>query len=452
MAHVVPWHFSPTVQGSPSSQAAPGSGSILHPLNGSQLFLVQGLVSEQSTAAPAVHRPPWHDALTAHLFVFAHAVLSGAGLCAHCWVVALHVSMVQGSWSSQSLPTPTHLPFAHLSPTVQSLPSLQVSLSGRLVFTQPVLGLQLSIVQSFLSSQSSTAPGMQLPLWQASPCVQTLLSVQGMLSGTGLCTHAPAPLQRSLVHALPSSVQGVVDDLKPLGGHVVPLHVSSASHSPCAVRHTVPVGAAMLKSHAPLTHRSCVHTLASLHAAQAPPFLPHCPVDWLATGTHTPAATQPVQQLPLTQVPPGQLCPSPTLRCVQLPLAHESEVHGFESSQFEQTSPLVPHVVTVLPDVHVVPLQQLPEPLQHVVPQQVPAQQLVPQQNVPPEQQKPLQQSSPPGHPPAMQNACCTEPTGCTGSTSVEHAGASHRPAANTMRRSSRPFIKRTLQRPRRRN
>jgi hypothetical protein len=160
---VVAWHLSAMVQGSLSSHIAAGSGSTLHPVAGSQLFFVHGLVSEQSTAGPGVHFPAWHELLIVHLLVLTHGVLSLALEWLHCWVVALQVSVVHGSLSLQSLPTPTHLPPVHLSPTVQSLRSVQLSLSGLGVFTQPVILLQVSTVQSCLSSQEIIEPGTQTP-------------------------------------------------------------------------------------------------------------------------------------------------------------------------------------------------------------------------------------------------------------------------------------------------
>ena len=50
------WQPSPEVQGSPSSQGA-GVGSKEHPISESQLSVVQGLPSSQSTSLPPEHSP-----------------------------------------------------------------------------------------------------------------------------------------------------------------------------------------------------------------------------------------------------------------------------------------------------------------------------------------------------------------------------------------------------------
>jgi hypothetical protein len=144
-----------------------------------------------------------------------------------------------------------------------------------------------------------------VPLWHESPWVQTLLSVQGVLLAALSCTHAPL-LHASVVHGLPSSVHPAPSGLKPFTGHVVPLHVSATSHSPFALRQTVLAGAACVKSHAPLTHRSVVQTLLSLHPPQAAPFLPQVFAFSLPSATHAPPLTQPVQHEPLMQTPFGQ--------------------------------------------------------------------------------------------------------------------------------------------------
>src|SRR5262249_17224521 len=115
---------------------------------------------------------------------------------------------VHGLLSSQLTPTPAHFPAVHLSPVVQALPSSQGVSSILLTLEQPVIELQLSTVQSLLSLHVSGMPGLQLPAWHPSPSVQTSLSVQGKLSATAACSHAPAMLQASVVQTLPSSVHG----------------------------------------------------------------------------------------------------------------------------------------------------------------------------------------------------------------------------------------------------
>src|SRR5437899_12557646 len=106
--------------------------------------------------------------------------------------------------SFESLMKPMHLPPEQLSPVVAALPSSHASASFRC--TQPTAGgVQKSVVQTLASSQFSGVP-MQAPRVHVSPAVQTLPSVQGIaLKLTN--PHVPAPLQALLVQTL-AAVQG----------------------------------------------------------------------------------------------------------------------------------------------------------------------------------------------------------------------------------------------------
>ena len=138
--------------------------TCLQPLAGSQLSVVHGLPSSQSTGS-----------LTQLLFTQRSFVVH--------WSVSLHsASVVQqegtGSWtqpvarshdsvvhallSSQSGGgPPTQEPPEHLSAVVQALPSSQDTVLFECV--QPVAGLQPSVVQTLLSLQSGGGPPAQLP-------------------------------------------------------------------------------------------------------------------------------------------------------------------------------------------------------------------------------------------------------------------------------------------------
>jgi len=232
-------------------------------------------------------------------------------------------------------------------------------------------------VQSLLSLQLTAIPDLHVPLWQESPCVHTSLSVHRVLSATWPCAHS-FPLQASVVQMLPSSVQGVPAALKPSGGQVVPLHVSATSHSPCVPRQIVVAAAASVKSQLPLTHRSWVQTLPSLHAAHAAPALPHLAAVWLPRATHAPLSKHPVQHTPLWQLPPVHGVPSVTFTFEQAPFEQESVVHGFASLQLLQRPPFVPHAPTVVPVAQVPLLQQRLLPVQQFPPQHPPPVQAVP--------------------------------------------------------------------------
>ena len=273
------------------------------------------------------------------------------------------MSAVQGLLSSQLTPTPRHFPPVHLSPEVQALPSSHSVSSILFTLEQPVIELQLSIVQSLLSLHVTGIPGLQVPDWQASPWEHTSLSVQGRLSATAACSHVPMVLQASVVQTLPSSVHGEPEALNPSGGQTVPLQVSPRSHSPVVGRHTVLAGAPSVKSHLPATQRSCVQMLVSAHPPQVAPPTPHRLAVWLPNGTHVPRSSQPVQHVPPMQVPPGQATPSPTATLEHAPPAQLSVVQALLSSQSLHAVPAVPHCATVVPDEHVpVPVQHCPLP------------------------------------------------------------------------------------------
>ena len=144
-----------------------------------------------------------------------------------------------------SLPPNVQAPSLQTSPMVQTLPSVQAIVL--LVLAQPVLGSQLSVVQTFASSHGVTAPGRQAPALQASPTVQALSSVhlpassavwvqpmamsqasavQGFLSlqsGALPATQAPSLQASPVVQAEPSSQVAV------LGRNTQPLAASHES-------------------------------------------------------------------------------------------------------------------------------------------------------------------------------------------------------------------------------
>jgi phage-related protein len=87
------------------------------------------------------------------------------------------VSVVQTLPSSQfGAAPPTQVPFAQVSPVVQALASLQATVL--LVWTHPVNASQVSVVQTFPSSQFGAAPPTQVPLEHVSFVVQAFPSEQ----------------------------------------------------------------------------------------------------------------------------------------------------------------------------------------------------------------------------------------------------------------------------------
>ena len=97
------------------------------------------------------------------------------------WVqplAALQLSSVQTLPSSQLIVWPLmQEPPWQVSPEVQALPSLQTATFA--LCWQPLVGSQLSLVHGLVSSQLTALPAWQAPLLQVSPTVQTLPSLQG---------------------------------------------------------------------------------------------------------------------------------------------------------------------------------------------------------------------------------------------------------------------------------
>src|SRR5256886_13384457 len=140
---------------------------------------------------------------------------------------------------------PRHLPPLHLSLVVQAFPSLQGAVL--FVWTQPVAGLQVSSVQPLPSSQLIAGPPTQPPLLQVSLMVQAFPSLQGAV--LAVWTQPVLGLQVSSVQTLPSSQLGA----RPLT-QTPPLHRSlrvqafPSSHEGVVLAGTHPLGGRRLSS------------------------------------------------------------------------------------------------------------------------------------------------------------------------------------------------------------
>src|SRR5207237_798102 len=149
--------------------------------------------------APPTHRPP----LQASLVVQALSSLQGSVLLP--WrqpVVGSQLSSVQTLLSLQlSAGPPAQLPWLQVSLVVQAMPSVQGGVL--LVWGQPVDGGQLSSVQRLPSSQLGPGPPMHCPPLQVSLVVQALPSLQA--TWLAVWTQPLAGSQLSSVQGLPSS-------------------------------------------------------------------------------------------------------------------------------------------------------------------------------------------------------------------------------------------------------
>ncbi len=105
-------------------------------------------------------------------------------LCLHTPLLGSQLSVVQGLLSSQLVAVPLHWAVLHASPWVHATPSSQVvpSLTAAVVH-RPVAGLQPSWVQGLPSLQLAAIP-LQLPCLHASLLVHSKPSLQDWPSAT----------------------------------------------------------------------------------------------------------------------------------------------------------------------------------------------------------------------------------------------------------------------------
>jgi hypothetical protein len=149
----------------PSLQEVPfGSGVVVHPVVVLQPSVVQALPSLHTSGVPAVQEPLWHDSAPLHTFASRHGVPLVTGAVVQP-VVGLQLSVVHGLPSLQTSGVPAaQVPLWHVSSPLQGLPSLQEEPLTTAVFTQPLEGLQLSVVHTLPSLQLRAVPDVQVPL------------------------------------------------------------------------------------------------------------------------------------------------------------------------------------------------------------------------------------------------------------------------------------------------
>ena len=311
LVQMPPEQMSPAVQLLPSSQA-PVLLAWLQPLAASQLSVVQGLLSLQFTLG--------------------------------------------------SMAVPTQVPVVQTSPLVQALPSLQSRLVG--VWTQPLAGVQESVVQALPSSQARLPP-LQTLAAQTSFWLQALPSSQ--LAVLAVWTQFP-PLQLSSVHTLLSWQSGPAPPTQ-----LPPAHASPKVHGSPSLQLAV----LALKTQ-PLTgsHVSSVHGLPSSHwirppATQFTPTQLSNPVHTLPSASHglpSPCPTRlhtPVAELQTLAAHAVSFAPS------QLTMVATSITHfpPLQTSEPLHKSPsLLPAQSAVVWQSHVLTLPPTHLPLTHASP------------------------------------------------------------------------------------
>ncbi len=322
-----PLHASPTVQTLPSLQGAV-LALLAQPAIGSQESSVQTLLSLQALALPGTQTPALQASPTVHTLL---SVQTAALATLTQPLTGSQLSSVHTLPSSQAIAFPAkHLLAAQTSPTVQTLPSSHGAELAEC--TQPLIALQLSVVQTFLSSQSTAKPATHLLATQASPLVHRLLSVQ--TAELAVLTQPFAISQLSLVQGLPSSQATLLP-----GWQLPPAHVSPT-----------------------------VQTLPSLHGAVLLALL-HAPdlgsQVSVVQGFPSSHALGPLGvQMPLLQASPTVQPLLSSQTAVLLVLVHPvlllqlSSVQGFPSSQMMAKPPTQLPAAQTSPLVHTEPSSQ----------------------------------------------------------------------------------------------
>jgi hypothetical protein len=197
------WHVSAPLQALPSAHDVPLlTGRFRQPVTGSQLSVVQGLLSLQLGAVPGVQVPAWHVSAPLQTVVSAQLVPFAT---LTCWqpVTGSQLSVVQTFESLQLRAVPAvHTPPWQVSAPLQMLVSAHEVPFKRGVFWQPKLGSQLSDVHTFESLQLSGVPAVHVLLWQVSAPLQTLPSLHAVPFATPANAHPVAGLQVSVVQGL----------------------------------------------------------------------------------------------------------------------------------------------------------------------------------------------------------------------------------------------------------
>jgi hypothetical protein len=210
-AHVPLWQVSAPLQTVPSRHDVPLATFVCEqPKTGSQASVVQTFESLQLRAVPAVQVPPWQVSAPLQMLVSAHAVPLRTGVLLHP-VTGLQLSVVHTLLSLQlSAVPPAHEPFWQVSAPLQTLASVHDEPFGSAVLAHPVTALQLSVVQTLASLQLSGVPAVQVPFWQVSAPLQTVVSAHGVPLANGVVKQPMSGSQLSVVHTLPSLHTGGV--------------------------------------------------------------------------------------------------------------------------------------------------------------------------------------------------------------------------------------------------
>ena len=125
--------------------------------------VVHGLPSSQSSGVPAVQTPAWQVSFPLHTVPSGHGVPFATEV---FWQprTGSQLSVVQGLLSLQLSGVPAvHVPFWQVSVPLQTVASGQAVPFATATLRQPSTGSQLSVVHGLLSLQLSGVPAVQVP-------------------------------------------------------------------------------------------------------------------------------------------------------------------------------------------------------------------------------------------------------------------------------------------------
>jgi hypothetical protein len=235
-------------------------------LAGSHESVVQGSLSSQLGAPDPTHFPAEQLSTNVHLLLSSHGVVSSSGGLLH--TPAVHEFRVHSLLSLQlGPPVPAQVPLVQTSPDVQPFSSSQAVPFASLVKTQPVEALQLFDVHGLLSSHFSWVPPTHAPFEHLSPIVHTLLSLHATPL-FGVYAQPVVGLQLSVVQGLLSlQLSFVPGPHAPAAVHLSPVVQAFPSLQAAPVNATCLQGAAAFAG----SQLSAVQGLLSSQFKGAPP-------------------------------------------------------------------------------------------------------------------------------------------------------------------------------------
>jgi hypothetical protein len=230
-AQVPLWHVSVPLQTFASAHGVPlVTGLVVQPKVALQPSVVHTLPSLQTSAVPAVQVPLWQVSAPLQRFASGHGVPFSTAVAAHP-VTALQLSLVHTLPSLQTSGVPAaHTPAWQVSAPLQTVESGHAVPFVTLVVVQPDAGLQPSVVHTLPSLQTSGVPAVQVPFWQVSAPLHALVSAHAEPFGRTALVHTP-DAQVSVVHGFESLQSAfTLQELQPVIGAcwqpLTALHVS----------------------------------------------------------------------------------------------------------------------------------------------------------------------------------------------------------------------------------